>query len=260
VENRCIDRIAVGDRHLEIVRIPAQRAGLPALIFLHEGLGSARLWREFPAALAQATGCEAIAYSRAGNGFSTVLSQPRTREYMHDEALSVLPALLRALGIEETILIGHSDGASIALVYAAQHPDGVRGLVLEAPHLFVEDLSLRSIARIRAQYETSDLPQRMSRHHADARATFYGWNDVWLSPQFADWNIEAYAGRVIAPALAVQGLDDEYGTIAQIDALADGAAGPVDRLLLARCGHSPHRDRAALVQAAVSAWISERCG
>jgi pimeloyl-ACP methyl ester carboxylesterase len=177
---------------------------------------------------------------------------------MHDEALSVLPKLLEALKIEETILVGQSDGASIALIYASRYPATVRALVLESPHLFVEELSLRSIAAIRHEYETTGLRQRLARHHTDADKTFYGWNDIWLSPAFRDWNIEAETARVAAPLLAIAGLDDEYGTLAQLESLAQRAIAPVDRLLLARCGHAPHRDRRSLVEAAAIAWIEEK--
>lgn len=252
------DRVAIGDCELEYARIPAKRDGLPVLVFMHEGLGSLALWRDFPAALAERTGCGALVYSRYGNGFSTPLSQARTPRYMHDEALVMLPALLEELKIDDFVLIGQSDGASIALLYAAEYPSGVRALVLEAPHLFVEDLSVRSIAAIKRDYESGGLRERMRRYHADVDATFYGWNDIWLSCEFRDWNIEGLAERVRAPVLAIQGLDDEYGTPAQIESIVRHAAAPVDRLLLTECGHAPHRDRRALVESATSAWLAER--
>ncbi|HKU80569.1 MAG TPA: alpha/beta hydrolase, partial [Candidatus Tumulicola sp.] len=187
--------------------------------------------------------------------FSAVLREARTPRYMHDEALAVLPEVLNALGIGETILVGHSDGASIALLFAATHPAAVRGIVLEAPHVFVEDLSVRSIAAIKAPFESGDLRAKMERHHADAARTFYGWNDVWLSPQFRQWNVEAEVERVRAPILAIQGVDDEYGALGQLDSIAGRAAGSVDRLLLAACGHAPHRDRRTFVEEAVAAWV-----
>jgi pimeloyl-ACP methyl ester carboxylesterase len=240
---------------LESVRIPAVRSGSPALVFLHEGLGSVTLWRTFPAAIAGRTGLGAFVYSRRGNGFSEPLTGRRTPSYMHDEALTELPRILEAEGIGEAVLIGHSDGASIALMYAADYPDRVRGLVLEAPHVFVEDLSLASIAAIRETYETTGLRERIARHHTDGDATFRAWNDIWLAPEFRDWNIEAYVERVRAPVLAVQGSADEYGTLAQVESIARRAAGPVDRIVLAGCGHAPHRDRSAFVEAAVADWI-----
>ena len=228
---------------------------MPVLVFLHEGLGSVGLWRDFPAALAERAGCGALAYSRYGNGFSMPLSGAREPRYMHDEALVTLPELLAKLGIKDIVLFGHSDGASIALIYAAEHPEFVRGLVLEAPHVFVEDLSIRSIAALKTAYETTGLRERMVRYHTDVDRTFYGWNDIWLAPVFRDWNIEAYVERVTAPILVVQGLNDEYGTLGQLESIAHRAGAPVDRLLLANCGHAPHRDRAAIVETATAAWI-----
>jgi pimeloyl-ACP methyl ester carboxylesterase len=252
-----VDRVTIAGHELELVEIPARRSGSPVLVFLHEGLGSAALWRDFPASLAARTGCGALVFSRYGNGFSSTLLEPRTPTYMHDEALVTLPQLLDEHGIDDAILVGHSDGASIALIAAAEHPAVVRALVLEAPHVFVEDLSVRSIAALKAEYESTDLRARLGRYHAEVDRTFYGWNDIWLSPRFRDWNIEAYVERVRAPVLALQGVDDKYGTPAQIESIARRAAGPVDRLLLTRCGHEPHRDRGSLVDAAASAWIQE---
>ncbi len=254
------NRISVGDRELEFVRIPARKHDAPVLVFLHEGLGSLGLWRDFPAALAERTGFGALVYSRYGNGFSMPLSGARAPRYMHDEALVTLPELLAELGINNLVLFGHSDGASIALMYAAEHPQFVRALVLEAPHVIVEDLSIRSIAALKATYETTTLRERMARYHTDADRTFYGWNDIWLSPEFRNWNIEMYAGRVSAPMFLVQGLHDEYGTPAQLESIARNACGSVDRLLLADCRHAPHRERTAIVEAAAGAWILTATG
>ncbi len=250
------ERLTLAGRELEIETIGGSKSA-PALVFLHEGLGSLGLWRDFPSMLAERTGCAALVYSRYGNGFSQPLAEARTPAYMYEEALTTLPALLEAQGIHDAILFGHSDGASIAVIFAAEHPQIVRGAILEAPHLFVEDLSVRSIAAIRNEFEKGPLRERMARHHADADRTFYGWNDVWLSPAFRDWNVESFAQRIECPLLVIQGHDDEYGTIAQVDALARTARGPVDRLLLAHCGHAPHRDRAAMVAEIASAWIAE---
>ncbi|HEU5481075.1 MAG TPA: alpha/beta hydrolase [Candidatus Tumulicola sp.] len=249
--------VRAGGRDLEYVKIPAAREGLPVLVFLHEGLGTVALWREFPAALAERTGCGALVYSRYGNGFSTPLAQPRTPGYMHDEALAVLPEVLRELDVGETILVGHSDGASIALIYAAAHPAAVRGLVLEAPHVFVEELSVQSIAAVKGEYENG-LRERMAGHHADVDRTFYGWNDIWLAPEFRDWNIETEVRRVRTPAFVLQGRKDQYGTPAQVEAIAAGSSARVDSLLLAGCAHAPHRDRRALVEETAAAWIRER--
>ena len=251
-------RLRVAGAELDVREIAPSRPGAPTLVFLHEGLGSADLWKEFPAALAASTGCGTVAYSRRGNGFSTALTGPRNARYMHDEALVVLPAVLESLQIAEPVLVGHSDGASIALMFAGDRPQAVRALVLEAPHVFVEELSLRGIAAIRNAYERGGLRERMRPHHADADRTFYGWNDVWLSAAFRNWNVERFAEGVRAPVLALQGLEDEYGTTAQLDAIARRAPAPVDRILLARCGHAPHRDRRVFVEAAVSAWLREK--
>ncbi|HTU82817.1 MAG TPA: alpha/beta hydrolase [Candidatus Acidoferrales bacterium] len=254
-----LHRIAIGGRELEFVRIPASRPALPTLVFLHEGLGSVALWRDFPATLAQLTGCGALVYSRYGNGFSTPLRERRAASYMHDEALATLPSLLEALEIDETVVVGQSDGGSIALIFAAGHPSMVRGLLLEAPHVFVEPLSVGSIASIKGEYERGGLRERMAPYHGDVDRTFYGWNDVWLSVEFAQWNIEEYVRRLTAPALLVQGIEDEYGTAAQLEAIARQAPAPVDRVLLARCGHSPHRERRGVLERVAAAWIDERC-
>ncbi len=209
----------------------------PALVFLHEGLGSVGLWREFPGALAAATGRRALLYSRAGHGRSHVPDAPRTPRFMHEEALDMLPGLLERHGIEAPILVGHSDGGSIALIHASKHP--VTGLVLLAPHVFVEDVSLASIAEARDTFATTDLGERMARHHRDPEATFRLWNDIWLAPEFRDWNIEDVLGDVSAPVLAIQGEHDQYGTLAQIDAIEAGVAGPFARAVL-DARHAPH--------------------
>lgn len=251
-------RITLLGRELEIAHRPAPRAGRATLVFLHEGLGSIALWKDFPAALAERSGYGVLVYSRYGNGFSTVLAEPRSPAYMHDEALRVLPALLREREVEDPVLIGHSDGASIALIYAGEYHDGARALVLEAPHVFVEELSVRSIAAVRHEYDTTELRRRMARYHHDVDRTFYGWNDIWLSEAFLEWNIEEFVGRIRVPILAVQGLEDVYGTPAQLECIARRARVPVDRFLLARCGHAPHRDRRALVEATMAGWLGEQ--
>ena len=209
----------------------------PALVFLHEGLGSVALWRDFPGRLAQATGRRALIYSRAGHGNSPVPDEPRRPRFMHDEALDVLPALLQEHGIERPVLVGHSDGGSIALIHASRHP--VTKLVLLAPHVFVEDLSVASIAEARETFETTDLRDRMGRYHRDAVATFRLWNDIWLAPEFRDWNIEDVLPAVTAPVLAIQGAHDQYGTLAQIDAIEAGVKGPFERAVL-DARHAPH--------------------
>lgn len=229
--------------------------GEPTLVFLHEGLGSIRQWRDFPAQVTSATGCRALLYNRYGYGNSDVLAEPRvTVRFMHDEALVALPELLGKLKVDSPVLVGHSDGASIALIYAgADHP--VRGLALMAPHVFVEEVGIRSIERARQQFETTDLPQRLGRYHRDARRTFYLWNDAWLDPQFRHWNIEECLASVCVPVLAIQGVDDEYGTMAQLRSIRERVKGPCELLELAGCGHSPHRDQPVAVLEALARFI-----
>lgn len=246
--------VTVHGRKLEVRRITGRNRDAPTLVFLHEGLGSVSMWRDFPEQVAQATGCAALVYSRYGYGQSDVLREPRAVNYMHFEALEVLPELLEQLTIREPVLVGHSDGGSIALIYAGVR-DRVKGLVVMAPHVFVEDLSVRNIAEAKTAFETTDLPQKLERHHADAEKTFRGWNDIWLHPDFRRWNIEEYLPRIDCPMLAIQGFDDEYGTMDQLEAIARQTGGPVELLRLADCRHSPHRDQPAVVIEAMSRFI-----
>jgi len=201
----------------------------------------------------------AILYSRYGYGNSDVLQEARNPRFMHDEAMQVLPELLEELSIREPVLIGHSDGGSIAILYAgAGNP--ARGLVLLAPHVFVEDQSIMSIAAAKIAFETTDLPQRLAQHHKDAAKTFWGWNDIWLRPDFRDWNIEEYLPNIMCPMLAIQGYEDEYGTMAQIDAVAAQCPGKVETLRLQNCRHSPHRDQPEAVIDAISGFLSDTFG
>jgi pimeloyl-ACP methyl ester carboxylesterase len=230
------------------------------LVFLHEGLGSVTTWRDIPDVLARRTGCAALVYSRAGHGRSPAPSVPPGVGFMHDEALHVLPQLLDRFDIHDPILIGHSDGASIALIYAGCAPSAAsrkpRGLVLLAPHVFVEDCSIESIARMRELYATTDLRERLTRHHGEnVDAAFYGWNDVWLDAAFRQWNIEACLPAITCPVLVIQGEDDEYGTRRQVDAIARQVHGPVDVELVPQCGHAPHRDQRELVLERIADFI-----
>jgi pimeloyl-ACP methyl ester carboxylesterase len=246
--------VTVRGRKLEVRTIAGANRDAPTLVFLHEGLGSVSMWRDFPEKAAAATGCAAVVYSRYGYGQSDALREPRAVNYMHTEALEMLPELLEKLTIREPVLVGHSDGASIALLYAAAR-DGVSGLVLMAPHVFVEDLSVKSIAEAKTAFESTDLPQKLGRHHADAAKTFRGWNDIWLHPDFRGWNIEEVLPRVVCPVLAIQGFDDEYGTMGQLEAVAKQTGGPVELLRLADCRHSPHRDQPGVVLEAMARFI-----
>lgn len=250
--------IGAGGRRLEAYFRPPPRAENPVLVFLHEGLGSIDLWKEVPDVLAERTGCGVLVYSRYGNGFSEVLDEPRCVSYMHDEARVVLPQILEAFEIRDAVLIGHSDGASIALIYAGEIGARIRGVVAEAPHVFVEDLSVQSIALAKVAFETTDLPQRLARYHIDVDRTFYGWNDIWLDRDFRSWNIRDAVRRIKVPMLLIQGENDEYGTMAQLDAIREDAShSRLDTLLLADCGHSPHRDRAEATLSAIAGFIAE---
>lgn len=228
----------------------------PTLVFLHEGLGSVSHWRDFPERLASATGCGALVYSRAGYGASDPAELPRSVRYMHHEAVAVLPEVLERTGVRTAIPVGHSDGASIALIHAALCTGSpVRALILEAPHVFVEDVSVRSIAEAAEAYRTTDLRSRLKRHHADVDAAFWGWNDIWLDEEFRHWNIEALLPRVRCPTLVVQGREDPYGTLAQVEAIQRQAAGSVQVLVLEDCGHAPHRDHPEVVLEAMRAFV-----
>jgi len=230
---------------IEYAWVGAADAPGPVVVFLHEGLGSLSMWRDFPQRLCETLGLRGLVWSRAGYGLSTP-RRPGERwspDFMHRQASEALPALLEALGVDAPyLLFGHSDGASIALIHAALYPERVAGLVALAPHLFVEDVSVASIEKVRRAYLDTDLRARLARHHADPDSAFWGWNDVWLDPAFRDWNIEPLVARIDAPVLAIQGVDDEYGTMRQIDAIAEALPGTM-LLKLERCGHSPHRDR-----------------
>jgi len=228
----------------------------PALVLLHEGLGSIRQWRDFPARLAAATGCRALLYDRYGHGQSEVLQEERrTVGFMHSEALKALPDLLNRAGAKNPILVGHSDGASIALIHAgAGH--AARGVIAMAPHVFIEPVCLQSIQAAREAFEKTDLKEKLGRYHRDAGKTFYGWADVWLDPEFKGWDIrDQYLPGVRCPVLAIQGRDDEYGTMAQLDEIARRVGGPCELLKLDHCGHSPFRDQPEVVIGKVSDFI-----
>ena len=243
--------VTVASRRIEYARIEVAPDRRPTLVFLHEGLGSIAMWRDFPARVAQATHCNAVVYSRLGYGNSDPLTEPRTARYMHDEALVALPELLDQLAVDRPILIGHSDGGSIALIHAGAGVRPVTSVVTLAAHVIVEDLSVASIAAAKLAFETTDLRARLARFHADVDSAFRGWNRIWLAPEFRDWNIEEFLPQIACPVLAIQGADDEYGTMEQMRRIAAGAA-DVELLALDGCGHSPHRDRPDAVEAAIA--------
>jgi pimeloyl-ACP methyl ester carboxylesterase len=251
-----VDRIEIGGARIEV----SERAGSePALVFLHEGLGSIELWRSFPNDVAAlAGGRRTVAFSRPGNGRSTPIPPPWPVTYMHDQALTVLPAVLQRLNVERPVLIGHSDGASIALIYAGAGHD-VNALVLLAPHVFVEEESIVGIEAARHAYTASGLRERLGRYHDDVDSTFWGWNRAWLSPAFREWSIEGALPHITAPVLAVQGEADDYGTLAQLVAIEAGTNGPVETVCVVSAGHTLHigehaRDVAAMVAAFIGRY------
>jgi pimeloyl-ACP methyl ester carboxylesterase len=246
--------VDVAGRRLEVERIAAGGPGRPALVFLHEGLGSVAMWKDFPGRVAHAAACNAVVYSRYGYGNSTLLAEPRTVGYMHDEALIALPELLDRLAIERPILIGHSDGGSIALIHAGAGVRPVTAVVTLAAHVMVEDISVASIADAKAAYETTELRSKLARYHADVDSVFWGWNRIWLAPEFRAWNIEEYLPRIACPMLAIQGEDDEYGTMEQMRRI--GAQVPdVELLDLQDCRHSAHKDQPEAVIDAIVRFV-----
>lgn len=253
--------LALPGGRVEYVDHPATGPATPTLVLLHEGLGCVALWKTFPAELAAATGCRVLAYSRFGYGASDPVTLPRPLTYMHEEGIDVLPAVLDAAGVGECILVGHSDGASIAICFGGGRADGrLRGLVLMAPHVFNEPLSVASIEAARDAYGAG-LREKLARYHGDnVDCAFRGWNDAWLDPGFRHWNIEPFCTAIGVPTLVIQGHDDEYGTLAQVDAIVAGIPGPVDTLLLDQCGHSPQRDQPRATIDAIAGFVEGLAG
>jgi len=246
--------VDVDGARLEIERIDVGRASAAPVVMLHEGLGSVAMWKDFPHRVAHSANRNVLVYSRAGYGRSSPAKLPYGVRYMHDEALVVLPRLLDACAIERPILLGHSDGGSIALIHAAAAGRPVAGLVLMAPHVIVEDVSIESIAAAKVAWRTTDLRAKLARYHDDVDGAFTGWNDIWLHPDFRDWNIEDLVRDVRCPILAIQGEDDEYGTMDQIERI-ERLAPDVERVRLADCRHSPHRDQPEVVLEALVRFV-----
>jgi pimeloyl-ACP methyl ester carboxylesterase len=245
---------AVPGHQIALRRI-AGRAGKPALVFLHEGLGCIGMWRDFPDALCAATGCPGLVYDRPGHGGSSAVTGPRGPAFFEVEADGVLPALLAACSIDDAILVGHSDGGTIALLHAARYP--VRALVLEAAHVFVEGVCLDGVDAARRAWRETDFPQRLARHHGgNTEAMFFAWADMWAADWFRDWNIETELPGVTCPVLAIQGAADEYGTPAQLAAIARGVTGPVETMLVPDSGHSPHIQARDAVLARMAGFIA----
>jgi pimeloyl-ACP methyl ester carboxylesterase len=245
--------LQIGDAELEYRFTGPQPDAAPTLVLLHEGLGSAALWGDFPEQLAAATGAGVFAYSRAGYGRSTPASLPRPLDYMQREAFEVLPRVLDAIGFRRGLLIGHSDGASIATLYAGGVQDHrIRGVSLIAPHFVVEDISVRSIAEIKQSYETTELRAKLARWHADVDNAFYGWNGAWLDPAFRAWDISDHLAYIRVPLQIVQGEDDHYGTVRQIEIAREQCYCPLAVSLIAGAGHSPQREAAAETLATIA--------
>jgi len=248
--------IEIDGARLEYRMIGARPDAAPTIVMLHEGLGSVSTWGEFPARLGEKTGCGVFLYSRAGYGKSSTITLPRPLDYMQREAADVLPRLLDAIEFKRGILLGHSDGASIAAQYAGTHQDHrVRGLVLMAPHFFVEDEGIAAIEDARRAYETGDLRARLSRWHADVDSAFKGWNGAWLDPDFRKWNITERLAYIRVPILIVQGEDDQYGTVKQIEVAREECYCPVEVAMLPGARHSPQRDAPAATLKAISEFV-----
>ncbi|MGE0332913.1 MAG: alpha/beta fold hydrolase [Ramlibacter sp.] len=259
-----MELINVNGARLEVQRIPGTtRAAAPPIVFLHEGLGSVAMWQgregSWPQALCAATGRSGVVYSRRGYGQSDPVLDVRGAgrlqpDYMHREAWEVLPALLGVLGVSRPVLVGHSDGGSIALLHASRHP--VQACIVMAPHVMVEDVSIRSIEQARVAYESGGLRERLARYHADVDTAFWQWNDVWLSSAFRAFDIREDCRRISAPVLALQGVDDAYGTMRQIEEIAP-TQGPLRLQAIAACGHSPHRDQPAQVTELIARFVRQ---
>src|ERR1700761_5698349 len=234
--------LAIGDAKLEY-RVAGDPSRPPAIVMLHEGLGSAALWGDFPDKLQAATGAGVFVYSRAGYGASSTVKLPRPLDYMHREALEILPKLLEQIGFRHGILVGHSDGASIAAIYAGGLQDHrIRAIALIAPHFIVEEISVTSIAEIRTAYETTNLREKLARWHKDVDNAFHGWNGAWLDLEFRNWDISEYLAYIRVPVAIIQGADDQYGTIRQVEIAQEECYCPVDVTILPGAGHSPHRE------------------
>jgi pimeloyl-ACP methyl ester carboxylesterase len=229
----------------------------PTLVMLHEGLGSAALWGDFPEKLQAATNAGVLVYSRAGYGASSPVQLPRPLDYMQREALDVLPVLLDEIGFRRGLLVGHSDGASIAAIYAGGTQDHrVGGIALLAPHFIVEDISVKSIAEIKTAYETTNLRDKLARWHKDVDNAFNGWNGAWLDPAFRNWDISDYLAYIRVPIAIIQGADDQYGSLRQVEIAREECYCPVETTILAGTGHSPHREATGATLNAISEFAN----
>ena len=250
-------RITAAGKSIEYACLGPSTDEAPTLILLHEGLGCVRLWRDFPKALVAATGLGVFAFSRAAYGQSDPVELPRPLDYMTREARDVLPEVLDAVGAQHVVLLGHSDGATIAAIHAGIEADPrVLGIILMAPHFFTEPQGLSAIAQARVAYEKGDLKEALARYHANPDNAFLGWNDAWLDPAFETWNVESVIDTIRVPVLAIQGCDDQYGTLAQIHTLSRRTQVTVDTLILDACRHNPHLDCEGDVVSAVAGFCA----
>jgi pimeloyl-ACP methyl ester carboxylesterase len=249
--------LAINASNLEYRMIGPAPEDAPTIVMLHEGLGSAALWGDFPDKLQAATGAGVLVYSRAGYGASTPAKLPRPLDYMHIEALDILPKLLDQIGFRRGLLLGHSDGASIAAIFAGAHQDHrVQGVAMIAPHFVVEDISVTSIAEIKTAFETTDLRAKLARWHDDVDNAFYGWNRAWLDPKFRDWDISEYLAYIRVPVAILQGVDDQYGTMRQVEIAQEECYCPVDVTVIPGAGHSPHREAPGATLDAISEFAN----
>jgi len=249
--------LRIGASDLEYRMIGPAPEAAPTIVMLHEGLGSVGLWGDFPEKLQAATGAGVFVYSRAGYGASSPVTLPRPLDYMHIEARDVLPKVLDAIGVRRGLLLGHSDGASIAAIYAGSHQDHrVQGVAMIAPHFIVEDISVKSIAEIKEAYETTDLKAKLARWHKDVDNAFYGWNGAWLDAKFRNWDISDYLAYIRVPVLIVQGESDQYGTMRQVEVAQDECYCPVDVAVIPGAGHSPHREAPAVTLDAITGFAN----
>lgn len=252
-----IEYLKIGGKQLETAWHGPSPKEAPTLVFLHEGLGCVAMWRDFPAKLSAATGCGAFVYSRLGYGRSDPCPLPRSIRFMHDEGLQVLPEVIQNIGIREFIIVGHSDGGSIAIIYAGGKPKAsLRGIITEAAHVFCEDITITSIEKAKETYLNGNLRRRLQKYHGgNIDCAFWGWNDVWLHPDFVHWNIEEYLPGINVPLLALQGEDDEYGTHAQVETIRRQTASDTEVLMIPNCGHAPHLQQEARTLKAMTQFV-----
>ena len=249
--------ITVAGGQLEATWFGPPPSEAPTLVFLHEGLGCISMWKDTPRKLAAATGCGALVYTRFGYANSDPCSLPRQVDYMHGEAHEVLPQVLSLLGVQQCILIGHSDGGSIAILHLGSNPSvSVRGAITLGAHVFVEDLTVAAIAATKDQYRNGDLKRGLAKHHGEhTDRVFWSWNDIWLLPEFKNWNIETYLADITLPMLVIQGEQDPYGSEAQIDAIVAGTTSKVETLMIPDCEHWPHLEQPDLTLRAMAQFI-----